>query len=127
MKYIENYLIGSSFFTRCNESEKIARKYPGKIPIIIDGASPSSPEIIAHKYLVPYEMSVGNFMHLIRTRVHMKPTEALFLFVINVDANDSSIREVIPSVSQLMSEVYKAHKSSDGFLYIKYEIENTFG
>jgi GABA(A) receptor-associated protein len=43
--------------------------------------------------------------------------KALFLF----------INGFIPSTSQHIGDIYSFHKDQDGFLYITYSYENTFG
>jgi GABA(A) receptor-associated protein len=47
----------------------------------------------------------------------MPPEKAIFVFVDNH----------IPMQSSLMSAIYDQSKDKDGFLYIKYAGENTFG
>jgi len=37
------------------------------------------------------------------------------------------VEDVLPPSSALMSQIYEKHKDSDGFLYITYSGENTFG
>ena len=56
-------------------------------------------------------------MYVIRKRMHLTPEKALYLFV-----ND----KMIPC-SSLLSTVYDAEKAEDGFLYINYAGESTFG
>jgi len=60
---------------------------------------------------------MGNFMHIIRKRLTLKPEVAIYLFVNN---------KIFPS-SSVMYQVYEKNKNSDGFLYIYYSGENTFG
>lgn len=43
--------------------------------------------------------------------------QAIFIFV----------DEVLPPTAALMSSIYEEHKDEDGFLYITYSGENTFG
>ena len=43
--------------------------------------------------------------------------KALFLF----------INGIVPSSSSLLSTIYDQQKDEDGFLYVKYTFENTFG
>ena len=56
-------------------------------------------------------------MYVIRKRMNLTPEKALYLFV-----ND----KMIPC-STLLSAVYDAEKREDGFLYINYAGESTFG
>lgn len=69
------------------------------------------------KYLVPADLTVGQFVYVIRKRIKLSPEKAIFIFV----------DEVLPPTAALMSSVYEEHKDEDGFLYITYSGENTFG
>jgi GABA(A) receptor-associated protein len=68
---------------------------------------------------------VGQFIYSIRPRIiGLKPEQALFLFISNSSKNHDMI---IPATSALIKNLYDQHKSTDGFLYIGYSLENTFG
>jgi len=54
---------------------------------------------------------------VIRKRIKLAPEKALFIFVNNT----------APSTSQLMSTVFEEARDEDGFLYVKYSGESTFG
>eukprot|EP01012_Entosiphon_sulcatum_P030633 TRINITY_DN378_c0_g1_i1.p2 TRINITY_DN378_c0_g1~~TRINITY_DN378_c0_g1_i1.p2 ORF type:complete len:123 (-),score=38.22 TRINITY_DN378_c0_g1_i1:107-475(-) len=100
------------------ESDRIRQKYPDRIPIICEKAEGSDiPEIDKNKYLVPADLNVGQFVYVIRKRIKLPPEKAVFLFVNNA----------LPPTAALMAHLYEAHKDEDGFLYIKYSGENTFG
>lgn len=95
-------------------------KYPGRIPIICerDPRSKDVPDIDRKKYLVPDDLSIANFMYVIRKRLKLSPDKSIYLFV-----NDL----VMPATSQLLSLMYSENCDEDGFLYIKYAGESTFG
>ena len=95
-------------------------KYPGRVPIICerDQRSLDIPDIDRKKYLVPSDLSVANFMYVIRRRLKLPPEKSIYLFVDNT---------VMPATSQLLSTLYTEHCDGDGFLYIKYAGESTFG
>lgn len=108
-----------SFEKRCSESENLFRKYPNRIGIIVEQASGTSlPKITKRKYAVYNDMQFSSFMNVIRTRLELKPEIALIFFV-----NGNHIL----TGNQIMSEIYKEHKDKDGFLYVQYTGENTFG
>ena len=109
-----------SLKVRKGEANRILSKYPDRIPIIVEKSAQKSdlPDIDKIKYLVPHDLSIGQFMFVIRKRMKLDSTAALFCFVGN---------GVQPSGSQLLSTVYDYYKSEDNFLYIKYTAENTFG
>src|SRR5579862_9047745 len=62
------------------------------------------------KYLVPSDLTVGQFCYVIRKRIKLAPEKAIFIFV----------NEVLPPTAALMSSIYEEHKDDDGFLYITY-------
>ena len=74
-------------------------------------------DIDKKKYLVPADLTVGQFHYVIRKRIKLAPEKALFLFCSNS----------IPPNAALMSTVYEEQKDDDGFLYIQYSGESTFG
>ena len=103
---------------RLTESSKIIEKYPNRIPIIIEKDKKSKiKDIDKNKFLVPNDMTLGQFIYVVRKRIKLDPTEALFFFVNNILCNNT----------QTLGEIYKTYKDKDGFLYIKYTSENTFG
>lgn len=84
----------------------------------VSKSSSTVPSIDKKKYLVPSDLTVGQFIYVIRKRIKLTPEQALFLFV------DDGI---LPPVAQLMSSIYDEYKDEDGFLYMTYSGENTFG
>jgi GABA(A) receptor-associated protein len=108
-----------SLSERLDETTRILVKYPDRIPIICEKnpKSKETPEIDKNKYLVPYDLSVGQFMYVVRKRLALPPEKALFFF----------IGGTIPSSSSLLNNIYYQSKDEDGFLYIQYSLENTFG
>lgn len=69
------------------------------------------------KYLVPSDLTVGQFYFLIRKRIHLRPEDALFFFVNNV----------IPPTCATMGSLYQEHHEEDYFLYIAYSDESVYG
>ena len=103
---------------RCNESIKIMKKYPSRIPIIVEKSDRCNFEDIdKRKYLVPKDLSMNQFTFIIRKRIKLDSSQAIFLMVNN---------SLCPSNTNI-GEIYEDHHSDDGFLYINYSSENTFG
>lgn len=108
------------FNHRLAESNRILLKYPDRIPIVCQKnkrANALCPTIDKQKYLVPGDLSIGQFIYIIRKRLKLSSEKALFIF----------INGTIPNVGKLISTIYEEHKDKDGFLYIYYNLENTFG
>ena len=109
-----------SFDKRLEESMRVRTKYPDRIPIIcekIEGKNVDIPTIDKKKYLVPNDLTIGQFLYVVRNRIKLPPEKAVFLF----------IRGTIPASTILVSQIYESKKDKDGFLYIEYSGENTFG
>lgn len=106
------------FEKRRAEAERIRQKYQDRIPVICEKVEKSDIATIdKKKYLVPADLTAGQFMYVIRKRIQLPAEKALFIYV----------DEVIAPSSAMMSSVYDEHKDEDGFLYIVYASENTFG
>jgi GABA(A) receptor-associated protein len=75
------------------------------------------PDIDKKKYLVPQDLTVGQYVYVIRKRIRLSPEKAIFIFVNNV----------LPPTAALMSSIYEEQKDEDGFLYVTFSGENTFG
>ena len=105
---------------RLLESSRIRDKFPGRIPVIVEksrNASPHIPTIDKSKFLVPADLTISQFIFVIRKRIHLQSETALFLFVAGT----------LPTTALTMRELYSIHHESDGFLYAQYTGENTFG
>ena len=112
-----------TFLERSEEVSRIIKKYPDKIPIICEQNYNSSKNynnnynIKKNKFLVPNDFSVGQFIYVIRQQLSLKPEIGLFFFINNY----------IPSSSEYLYTIYSRNRDADGFLYITYSLENTFG
>jgi len=119
MTTISKFKNSYSLASRIAESQRIMAKYPDRIPIICEKnpACKDAPEIDKIKYLVQRDLTIGQFIYVIRKRIKIGPEKGLFLFV----------NQKIPSSTQQISDTYNYERDSDGFLYFSYSIENTFG
>lgn len=107
-----------TFQARVEESRKIREKFPGRIPVIVESTKRTDvPEIDKNKFLVPADLTVGQFVYVIRKRLVMPPEKALFLFVNNT----------LPTTGSFIRELYAQYADADGFLYVLYSGESTFG
>ena len=113
-----NFKTKNNFTQRLEESTKIINKYPQRAPIIVEKCNKSKiNDIDKNKYLVPKDLTVGQFMYVIRKRIHLTSDQAFYIFINNT----------IPTTSELICVEYNQKKEDDGFLYITYSGESTFG
>ena len=106
------------FEKRKEESDRIRARHPDRIPVIVERNPDSDIEPIdKQKYLVPNDLTLGQFIFVIRKRIKLPAEKALFIFVNNI----------FPPQAAFLSSIYESYKDEDGFLYVTYSGENTFG
>jgi len=111
-----------NFAERAEESRRVREKYPTKIPIICelhakDTNYKNHGVLDKSKYLVSEELTLAQFMQVIRKKISMDQSVAIFLFIKG---------RMYPS-STPMNNLYNQCKDLDGFLYVHYGFENVFG
>jgi GABA(A) receptor-associated protein len=106
-----------SFERRKHDSETVLAKYPNRVPVIIERFGEDVPNIDRSKYLVPDDLSMANFMYVIRKRIKLEPEKAIYLFV----------NGKVLAGMETMNSIYDKHRNEDGFLYMTYSGESTFG
>lgn len=108
------------FATRKQEVENIRKKFPTKIPVVVERypREVNLPIMDKTKFLVPQELTMMNFAIIIKNRLRV-PTSRAFYFVVN--------NQSMASTSKTVAEVYKEHKDEDGFLYMNYVSQEMFG
>jgi GABA(A) receptor-associated protein len=104
---------------RVKKSQTILEKYPDRVPLIIQ---PSKSDRDAYpidksKYITPRELTLLQLQQIIRKRVHFPAEKALFMFINN---------RIYP-ITSMIGTIYDANKDADGFLYVSYCQESTFG
>ena len=103
---------------RTAESLRIITKYQDRIPIIVERCSNCDlPHIEKQKFLVSKDLTLGQFIYIVRKRINLNAEQALFIMINNTLAPNN----------KNLSELYDTHKDKDNFLYITYTSENTFG
>jgi GABA(A) receptor-associated protein len=100
---------------RMHESAIVLKKYPNRIPIILESFGKLIIE--KSKYLVPGDITVAQFLIVLRRRIILHSHEGLYLFVNNT----------LISGNTLLSTIYDKHVDEDLFLYFVVSLENTFG
>lgn len=115
---LSSYKKSLLFEDRLRKANLLIAKYPGRVPVICEKyQGQDNPDIDKNKYLVPVDITIGQFLLIIRQRIKIKSNEAIFLFV---NCN------IVPT-GDYMEEVYAKYKDHDNLLYITYSKESTFG
>ena len=111
-----------TFQARENESKRIMEQNPNKVPIIcLKAPNCNLVEIQKTKYLLDKNFTISQFTSLIKQKLKLNSTEALFL-VAKKGKKYNALAGDIP-----MSQAYDDFKEKDGFLYILYTSKEIWG
>lgn len=94
------------------------------MPVIVEAANVNAPQLTKTKFLAPVDMVMGHFVQEVKKHLQARSNgenaeqQTIFLFCNN---------SVLVNSSALMAQLYEKYKADDGFLYIKYSAENSFG
>ena len=106
-----------SLENRIKEADTALLKYINSVPVIVDSNVENIQKLDKNKYIVPKDITLGEFIIILRKKLVIKKYESIFLLINNT----------LISSHLTMKEIYDSNKSEDGFLYIIYRFENTFG
>ena len=116
-----SYKTKKSFEERQNESKEMLNKYPERIPIIIEKLINNNdtiiPDIDKNKQLGPRDLTIEQLIYVIRRRLKLTAEKAIFVF-----CSTNLLR-----ADEQIHMAYDKYKDKDGFLYISYSGESTFG
>lgn len=101
-------------------ADKIRIKSPNNFPIIVGRAKGANiPKITKHKFIVSGTIKFQVFLAEMRKYIiGLTPSDSIFCFV---------GAGVMAPLSSHIDSLYETYCSNDGFLYIIYMTENTFG
>jgi hypothetical protein len=132
-----------SEFTR-KKVELLLKKYPDRLPVIISSSSIKIKN--THKrFVVPYDMTISQFMILLRQKIALGETEAIFIFIKGpnnesdspaaikseseqeTEIKYTSGKDILVSPTSSISSLYKEYKDNNLVLNLYFEKENVFG
>lgn len=115
IRFIAKY----SFKERCDHFEQIKLKYPDRIPIIIEKSEKCKElEALQHSSLLVHKNTpMVDIIRTIKNNLKLEPTKSIYIMVGNY----------APMLGESVESIYNRHKAPDGFLYIVYLTQNTFG
>ena len=94
-------------------------RFPDRYPVVVDRKDSSIADIGKRKFMVPGSLECGQLTYIIRKRLRLAPGEALFVFLRHTGA--------LVDPAERIDAAFARCVALDGFLYITYAMENTFG
>ncbi|XP_062504446.1 microtubule-associated proteins 1A/1B light chain 3A-like [Corticium candelabrum] len=109
-----------TFVARKQDVEEIRRKFPSKVPVIVERYCNEKylPSLDKTKFLVPEDITISQFISILRKRLVLRPSQAFYLLV---------DQKNIASASTSLHDIYRDSKDEDGFLYMVYASQEMFG
>uniref|UniRef100_G3MLC2 Uncharacterized protein n=1 Tax=Amblyomma maculatum TaxID=34609 RepID=G3MLC2_AMBMU len=109
-----------SLASRKEEVISIRRRFPSKVPVIVEryAKEKNLPLLDKTKFLVPQELTMSQFVSIVRNRLQISACQSFYLLVDN---------RSMANLSKTLSDVYAECHDEDGFLYITYASQEMFG
>jgi GABA(A) receptor-associated protein len=99
-------------------SAKILATHNDKVPVIVNAAVASLPQLQKQKFLAPKHFTMAQFISEMLDQLPVDGTMHMCFFV---------GKGVAAMPAQLMQQIYEQYKDEDGFLYVTYNEHKTYG
>ena len=111
---------------KSNKIEELLKKYPGRIPIIITSKTikfKDSNNKNNSNFIIPSNITMAEFIIMIRKRVELYKEESIFVFVIDKKTK----KDILAPASITMDSLYSQYKDDNLILNLYFEKEAVFG
>ena len=108
-----------TFDERKLKASIILKQHPDRIPVVVECSEKlqSMHPLKKNKFIVPFELTLAQFLFVIRKHMKLDPEYAIFVFINNK----------LHPVTSLVGTIYAQEKDEDGFMYMDVFQESTFG
>ena len=114
------YKINNSLDNRKSQYRKVIENHPDSVPVILERAKGCTiNKTIKTKYILSKELTMAELVKIIREKLELSPERAIFLLV--------NGKTSLTGDSNLIDIYEKYADKEDGFLYIAYASELTWG
>jgi GABA(A) receptor-associated protein len=107
------------FDERKLKASLILKQHPDRIPVVVECSETLQAihPLKKNKFIVPQDLTLAQFMFVIRKHMKLEPEYAIFVFINN---------RLHPSTTPI-GIIYAQEKDEDGFMYLDVFQESTFG
>ncbi len=114
-----NYRKNVPFDERKLKAALILKQHSDRIPVVVECSEQLQlvHPLKKNKFIVPFDLSLSQFMFVIRKHMKLDPTYAIFAFINNK----------MHPITAIMGNLYQDQRDEDGFMYLNIFQESTFG
>jgi len=107
------------FDERKLKASLILKQHPERIPVVVECSETLQAihPLKKNKFIVPHDLTLAQFMFVIRKHMKLNPEYAIFVFINN---------RLHPTTTPI-GIIYAEEKDEDGFMYLDVFQESTFG
>ena len=116
---VGRYRKNTSFDERKLKASLILNQHPDRIPVVVECSEQLQAihPLKKNKFIVPFELTLAQFIFVIRKHMKLDPSYAIFVFINNT----------LHPTTAIMGDLYASQKDEDGFMYLDVFQESTFG
>lgn len=116
---IGGYRKNVPFDERKLKAALILKQHNDRIPVVVECSEQlqSMFPLKKNKFIVPFDLTLSQFIFVIRKHMKLDSTQAIFVFINNK----------IHPITAIMGQLYQDQKDEDGFMYLNVFHESTFG
>jgi len=110
----------NSLNNRLKISEELIKKYPDKIPVIIEKYFKSNlPNFDKENFLLSYEFTLFQLIFLLRKKLYLEKEKSFNLYT-----QKNNKKNILLKDNLTINELYNLYKDEDNFLYLFYTEDN---
>jgi GABA(A) receptor-associated protein len=119
MAVVEKYRQRVSLTDRKITADRIIAQHRDRIPVVVECCEQLQLDhpLKKNKFAVPHDLTLAQFMFVIRKHMRLQPEYAIFAFINN---------RLHPTTASI-GAIYAQEKTEDGFMYVDVFQESTFG
>ena len=101
-------------------SNHVLGRYPGRVPVVMHRHASCKPgvELDKSRFIVPGELTFGQFSYILRERLKLCPSEALFFYTDG---------QTLVNHTETLGMLHHKYQDGQQYLNVSYTTENCFG
>lgn len=121
MKFIKSgfdFKMKYTYDDRKKKSSDMIKKYPDKVCVILEKGDNTVQDLDTSQFVLNKNVTVGHLIYMIREGINIAQYDSIYIFI---------EKGYIPISSDNIGRLYDKYADQDGFLYMTYCREKTFG